>query len=310
MKEFIKNNKITYNLMSFTAFKTLLIFSMLLESPKSYQDIIDYFETHDFLNEKVSVDTVRVYINSLRRAGCVITKTKRAEGSKFVLVSHPFEMTVSPEQIKTISKVYKTIAKTSDIADMILLEKFLRKISDNVKNGDLKELLYKISVFSGIDLKLLEELFRCCRNKLQIVLNYNSPRAGATDLELICEKLGFENGKLYLYGTSIDFNQAVYFQVARIIGINEIKLHKSSHLNIKELTVKYKIKTELGGIQLKDFEKITGQNADSIIVEAVSSNKFMLKQRILSFGSACTLLEPDDFRQEIIDTLKKMRAEY
>ena len=72
MKEFIKNNKITYNLMSFTAFKTLLIFSLLHEAPRSYQEIIDYFDTHDFINEKISLDTIRVYKNSLRPAVCVI----------------------------------------------------------------------------------------------------------------------------------------------------------------------------------------------------------------------------------------------
>lgn len=310
MKEFIRNNKITYNLMSFTAFKTLLIFSLLLESPKSYQDIIEYFETHDFINEKISIDTIRVYINSLKRAGCVITKTKRAEGSKFILVSHPFELSIPQEQIKIISKVYKTISKTVDIADLVLLEKFLRKIASNVKNEEFQNALENVSVLSGLDINLLEDLLACCRNKKQIVLKYNSPRSGHSDLEIICDKLGFENGKLYIYGTSIDYSQSIYLLVSRIINIKEIKLHKNTDIDIEELKIKYEIKANIQELQLKDNEKLLNTDNNRIVIEAKSSNKFVLKQRILSFGSACKVLEPEDFKQEIIATLKKMRAEY
>ncbi len=310
MKEFIKNNKITYNLMSFTAFKTLLIFSLLLEAPRSYQDIIDYFEKHDFINEKISIDTARVYINSLKRAGCVITKTKRAEGSKFILVSHPFELSISPEQIKTISKVYKTIIKTVSIYELVILEKFLRKIASNTKNEELQNLIEKTSVLSGMDTNLLEDLLNCCKNNQQIVLNYNSPRSGKTNLEIICEKMGFENGKLYLYGTSLDYSQASYLLVARIIGIEQIKPNKTTNIEIEEITVRFEVRADYRELQLKDNEKILKTDNNKSLLEAKSSNKFALKQRILSFGSACTVIAPEDFRQEIITTLKKMRAEY
>ena len=39
MKEFLKNNTVTYNLMSFTGFKSILLFSLLTTGPKSYEDI-------------------------------------------------------------------------------------------------------------------------------------------------------------------------------------------------------------------------------------------------------------------------------
>ena len=310
MKEFIKNNKITYNLMSFTAFKTLLIFSLLLEAPRSYQDIIAYFEDHDFINEKISIDTIRVYINSLRRAGCVISKTKRAEGSKFVLDSHPFELTVSHEQIKPITKVYKTIAKTVDLSELVMLEKFLRKIAENIKNEEFKNALNKTSLLTGMDTELLENLLSCCKGKKQIILKYNSPRSGITNLEIICDKMAFENGKLYLYGTSLDFSQSIYLQVARIIDIELIKSDKTKNIDIEEIKIKFKVRADYRELQLKDNEKLLEVSNTTTLIEAVSSNKFALKQRILSFGSACTVRELEEFKQEIIATLKKMRAEY
>ena len=296
--------------MSFTAFKTLMIFSLLLEAPRSYEDIIDYFETHDFINEKISVDTIRVYLNSLKRAGCVITKTKRAEGSKFVLTSHPFELTISDEQIKSLTKVYKMITKTIHISELILLEKFLRNIALNVSNENFTNTLNKISILSGLEVKLLEDLQVCCLRKNQIVINYNSPRSGRKKLEIICDKLGLENGKLYLYGTSVDYEQATYLLVKRIIGIDEIKLHKTENINIEEIVVKYEINADYPELQLKDYEKLISTDEHKTYIEAKHSNKFILMQRILSLGRVCTVLEPKNFRADVINTLKQMRAGY
>ena len=59
MKEFVKTQKVTYNLMSFTGFKSLLIFSLLAEGPKSYEEISQYIYNHPYLREKISIDTLR-----------------------------------------------------------------------------------------------------------------------------------------------------------------------------------------------------------------------------------------------------------
>jgi len=53
MKQFIKNNKVTYNLMSFTGYKGLLIFTLLIESPKSYEEVCEYFIKDKYLREKI-----------------------------------------------------------------------------------------------------------------------------------------------------------------------------------------------------------------------------------------------------------------
>ena len=310
MKEFIKNNKITYNLMSFTAFKTLLIFSLLLEAPRSYEDIIEYFKNHDYINETISVDTARVYINSLRMAGCVIEKTKRAEGSKFVLISHPFELEIPPEQIRVFTKIYKTLSKNISIEELIMLEKFLRKLCGSIKNPEFQQALEKASPLTGYDVAMLEDLLKYCKNKNQIVLDYNSPRSGIKALEIICDKMDFENSKLYIYGTSIDYEQSAYLQVNRIVNIREIKLHKDKDLNIKEIKVLFEVNANSQELQLRENEKIISVNNEKTLIEAKSSNQFALKQRILSFGSACKVLEPAEFRDEIVTILRNMRAEY
>ena len=115
MKEFMKNKKVTYNLMSFTGFKSLLVFSLLLESPKSYLEIKDYFEKHEYIKESISIDTLRVYLTSLRMAGCEIIRAKKTEGSRYRMVSHPFEIALSQEQIKSIIRPYQKILNLKNL---------------------------------------------------------------------------------------------------------------------------------------------------------------------------------------------------
>ena len=49
MKEYFKTNTVTYNLISFTGFKALILFTLLMESPKSYEEVCDFFLNHPHL---------------------------------------------------------------------------------------------------------------------------------------------------------------------------------------------------------------------------------------------------------------------
>ena len=92
MKEFLKTKRVTYNLMSFTAFKALVLFSELVKSPKSYREICDIFYNHPYLREQISIDTFRVYMNSLKRFGCEVNRVKGDDKeSRYYISSHPLK---------------------------------------------------------------------------------------------------------------------------------------------------------------------------------------------------------------------------
>ena len=92
MKEFLKTNTVTYNLMSFTGFKSLLIFSLLLDGAKSYNELQEILENHPYLHETVSFDTLRIYLNSLREIGCKIVRKNDNGITRYAIDSHPFEL--------------------------------------------------------------------------------------------------------------------------------------------------------------------------------------------------------------------------
>ena len=220
MKEFVKTQKVTYNLMSFTGFKSLLIFSLLAEGPKSYEEISQYIYNHPYLREKISIDTLRVYINSLRRLGCEVKRVRGEDKiSRYVITKNPFELKLTPEQIQSVIKVYKSIVKTMDINEIVAMEHFFEKIGGYIKNDEFIAEMRKISMLKDIDIKLLEDLIDCCDKKEQIIISYNSPNSGEKDIELTADKIEISNGKIYLYGTGLEYMQYGSFLVSRIYKI-------------------------------------------------------------------------------------------
>ena len=310
MKEFLKNNKVTYNLMSFTGFKSLLVFSLLLESPKSYLEIKDYFEKNEFIKESISIDTLRVYLTSLRMAGCEIIRAKKTEGSKYRMVSHPFELSLNADQIKSITKVYKALSKNIKLEELIMLDTFLYKLADRLHNKDFKEAIEAVSPLFGLDIALLYELLKCASAKRQITIEYNSPRSGVKPIEIIIDKLCFNNNKLYLYGTGLEYNQYTYLPVSRIKRIIEIKLKNAMIAPPENIIIGFEIKTRQSEFKLGEDEKIIEIKENSIVAELSTSNPFIAKQRILSLGCACKVLYPESFKNDIIETLKRMKEGY
>lgn len=309
MKEFIKSQKVTYNLMSFTGFKALVIFSLLSESPKTFEEISNFMLTHPYLREKISIDTFRVYINSLKRIGCEIKRTRGDDKiSRYEIVSHPFELTLNEEELNSIKKVYKSIVKNIEIRDLLNLEKFFEKIGNTIGNQDFINTIKNISMLKDINVNLLNELIKLCENNCQVTIDYNSPHSGNKIIDVITDKIEIHNNKIYLFGTGLEYNEYSKFLVNRI---NQIKAVKNSDVpNIYTLKVKYKLQCNPEIFHAEPNEKVLENGNDYIISEITSSNKFSLVQKFLEYGSLCTILEPENFKHEFVELLKQMKDGY
>ena len=310
MKEFSKTDTVTYNLMSFTAFKSLFIFSLFLEAPRSYKEIQEYFLNHKYLKEDVSIDTLRVYLTSLKRCGCTIEKQKKKDGGKFKMTSHPFELKITDEQIKSLVKLYKIVLKTSDAEDILAYEKFLYKLSKYTRNIDLKQAIDKISVFKKFDRNLIEDLVKYAKNQTKITILYNSPRSQQEEIEVVTNNIDISDGKLYLSGVGLKYNKETSYLIDRIIKITDVDLEHRHKVQLKPVTVGYELSVKVPNTKLGKDDKIVEIKDDSIIVETQTTNLFAMKRKIFEYGSNCTVLYPQEFREEIIKTLKEMKAGY
>lgn len=310
MKEFLKTNKVTYNLMSFTGFKSIIIFSLLLEGPKSYQELRTEIENHEYLHESVSIDTLRVYLNSLRKSGCKITRFTESGITRYAIDSHPFELKITNEQAQSIIKVFKAIYKSIELPDLLSLQNFLNKFSHYITNEDLKIKLQNISPLHNIEPVIIRDLITYSGSNNEIIIFYNSPNSGRKNINIIVDKLDIVNGKLYVYGFNSEYQNYSSFLVSRIIKIAGINLKKSD-LKIPIYHVGYEIYTMPNEhIELQKNEKIIDKNTETTKIEIFSPNKFDIMQRIMSLSPNCKVLYPQEFKIELIENLTKMKEGY
>lgn len=308
MKEYLLTDVVTYNLMSFTAFKSILIFAALLDGPKTYEEIRDIFLVHKHLHEKISIDTLRVYINSLERMGCKIVKSKKSEGSKYQLLKHPFELQLNDKQVNSIIKIFKIILKTITVEELYSLTKFFQKISQGIENNELKENLINLSPLNKIDNKVLEVLIEACNKKDEITFMYNSINSNSKkQIRLLSEELFIKNNNIYLQGESQNVDNKVQFLVSRIDDIPVTCIERT--IQPKDyITIGCEIYNN--DIKLNKNEKLISQNENTRIIEITSDNIFRAKQRILELCPDCKVLYPEAVKKDIYSTLKKMREEY
>lgn len=307
MQELLTNNTANCNLMSLTGYRTLVILALLMEAPRSTEEINNYFLNNQYIQDKFSNDTLRIYINSLRAIGCNITDANKAN-KKYELISHPFEYDIPKTQLKALSKLYKSIFSKIDNAKLLELENFLYKLSNNTKNEATKNYLTNLSVIKNIDRKILKDLILYCKNNNQIVILYNSPRSGNKEIEIMCDKLSFRFGKLYLWGNNITYNEYSFLPVERIIQILNIKIRKDDS-TIHPIKVVYELCNITNYVPEQD-ERIVEQSEDRLVIEINSKNKFNLMQRVLYMADSCKVLEPASFKEELISKLKIMEQYY
>lgn len=307
MQEFLTNNTVSCNLMSLTGYRTLVILGALMESPKSNDEINQILLNDQYIQEKFSNDTLRLYINSLRQIGCEITRANKLNNNKYELVSHPFGYEISESQLKAIEKLYKSIYDKIDVKEVIAIENFLEKLSDLVSSQDTKDSLNAMSMLKGINKEILNDLLVHCKNKNQIVFLYNSPRSGEKQIEIIADKVAFKSGKLYLWGNNLIHKQYSYFAIERILKICSIKLLKTKE-EVQTVKVVYEVYN-------KDYEplaseKIIEKTDIKLVIETDSDNEFNLMQTLLYMTDECKILQPQDFKEKLLAKLKTMEEIY
>lgn len=310
MKQFYETNTITHNLLSLTGFKSIVIFTLLVESPKSYKEIQNFIEEHEYLHEKLSIDALRIYLNTLKTFGCNIKRICDNGVYKYSIDSHPFQLSIDDKQAKSIIKIYKTLCKSIDVMDLIALQSFFDKISQYITNEELKQKLNHVSPIRNIDIALIHQLINFANNNTEITIYYNSPVSGRKNITVLTDRVNIENGKLYIYGVNSEYKNYSKFLVSRIIKIVSINIENKT-LESPEFTIGYEYKKELyEEFETLKNEKIISTSDDKLLVEITSRSKFDLVQRIMYLSKKCKVLYPEEFKADIVATLKKMKEEY
>lgn len=309
MQEFLTHNTVNCNLMSLTGYRTLVILEALMESPKTIDEINNCLLNNQYIKERFSSDTLRIYINSLRSIGCEITAANKSNQKKYQLISHPFSFDITKAQLSALSKLSKVFYEKITIEEIIEIENLFKKIMPAIKSETTKEALISISRLKNINKNILKELLVYCKNKEQITFSYNSPKTGEKNIEIIADKITYKSDKFYLWGNNVTHKEYSYFAIDRLVKICSIKLRKDSK-TFSPIKVTYEIYSNIDNYIPEKDEIILEQTDTNLLIESTVNNEFELIQRLLFMGEDCKIIAPEDFKIKMLNKLKSMRNVY
>ena len=293
---------------SLTGIRSIVLLGLLIIAPRSLEEIRKIFLQYNIIDESSSNDILRIDINTLKYMGCEISRASAKTDFKYVLGNHPFSLNVTLEEIKLIKRFYKIVKKTADIPKLLVYDDFFKKIAKFISNEN-KEAFLGISVLKHFDIKLIKSLLRDCDEKALLTLDYISPdNQFVLTKKIAAKSLEFRNDKIYLHGFDIEKNKWIILNLKRIQSIWGKNKNNGDYIENKICT-RFMLKSIYNNT-LEDNEKVIDKIGNNCIVEGVYFNKFLCIQRRLSFGANCTVLEPLEIKNKIIELLQEMRKIY
>ena len=295
---------------SLTGLRSLVLLGLLIKAPRSLTEIREAFIHYNILEESNSDDILRIDLNTLRTMGCEISRAGQKTNYKYELSKHPFSLNIDRDEIVLLKRAYNKVKDNVNIATLMQFDELFRKISEYINDENIREELCGISSLKRYNLSFIRELQYDCKCQRTLNFLYESPASNrVSEKHVIAQKIVYKNNKVYLYGYDSGMKEFVTLNISRIKKIL-FKHENNENINSNSLTVKFKLR-DFGFMGLSDEEEIlSGSAADGYIVEGKYHNHFVAVQRILSFGPNCTVIEPADFRNDIICSLRSMRKIY
>ncbi len=301
--------KTELNQISLTGMRALVLVGLLIQAPRSLEEIKEAFINYNIMERSHSNDIIRIDLNTLRAMGCEISRATSKTNHKYVLTKHPFELIINNDDIEILNKAYKKIKGKCSIQLLLDYDNLFKKLAEFTSNKEIKEKLYGISILKDFSIELIKTLIEDCKRKNRLKIVYQKTSDDEKSIkEIIAQKLVFQNDKIYLHGFNIEKQAPIVLHIKRIKDII-FRIAENNQVNFQTTKIKFHLKS-FGVLELNEDENIIQADENGYIIEGEYHNDFIAIQRILSFGADCTVLEPEDFKKKIIEKLKSIRREY
>ena len=304
IKQFDTNKQV-----SLTGARTLVLLIALLHAPMGFEEIIKFMHACGIVSKDYSIDTIRIDINTLKTIGCDISKATKNTQRKYHLYDYPFRLRLTEKEIDILKAAYKVISANASPETLLEYHKLFAKMAEQVKEPQIKEELYGISILKGERIDLIEELVsnETKHNKVKILYSPGSSKE-PVEYDITVEKLGIRSGKLYVYCYNHSLGSRSFLNVSRINSVIATMFDRSANVGF-DSTVNFKLKNYKEH-KLEDNEYIIEANGKEALIEGQYYNSFIAMQRMLSLASDCTVIAPEELKITIINKLKEMRALY
>ena len=190
------------NQISLTGMRALVIVCLLVEAPRSLQEIRDEFLRLNILDEDSSNDILRIDLNTLRYMGWKISRATAKTNYKYVLLKQPFCLNLADDEIALLRKIYKRLRESNDINLLIKYDKLFQKIANKICDNDSKEKLLGLSIFKHFNTEMVKDLIIDAEYKNIVELEYSNPaRKSKSKKQVSVQRIVFKNDKLVGWAT-------------------------------------------------------------------------------------------------------------
>jgi predicted DNA-binding transcriptional regulator YafY len=288
----------------------LFILKLLLEKGRGIDEIIDILKDNPITSKSVSKDTVRLTIKSLKSIGCEILRPSKSTNFKYVLISHPFGLKLTEKDFELLLMLREKYSLEIPYDKVFILNNLYEKLVSLTNNELLIQRTLDTNPLGNIDKKILAEFSSKKLNGKKINIEYISPKYGTENIDIIPEKITYENGKLYLSCYIFKYKTSSVLKMERIKKINSVDIFSP-----QKVSDFFEVRYEVFGTSYLTFdvcenEKIIEDTKTSIVVEAKVNNEFLFVQRLLLLGSDFKIISPDFFREKLISKIKLIQKGY
>lgn len=293
---------------SLTGIRAIVLLALLNTKPCTFEEIKEFFISSNIVDREYSIDTIRIDLNTLKYIGCEISKATKRTNNKYVLLSHPFQLTFSEDEVATLAKVYKSIYKNLSVERVLEYDELFSKLADNIQDEKIKELLKGISILKKLNKELIKELINDSYRNTRLTILYSSGNTKDVEYDITVEKLGFRSAKLYIYCYNHSIKKRTFLNFSRIKKVLFRNL-RSNCVDSDDTVVEFTLKN-YKNYSLEDYETIINIQGNTATIKGAYYTDFIAIQRMLFFASDCKIISPIELKEELINKLQSMRAQY
>lgn len=295
---------------SLTGYRTLFVLKLLLEKPRTIDELIAELSKNKNTRKSLSKDTVRITLKTLKSAGCVFSKSSKTNGYKYEILSHPFNLELSNIELDSLIKLRNKVSLDLDWQDVFMLNKLYEKIVSLTKKQENVEMINSSAPLFDVDEDILTQLSSPNLFGRRVQIKYYSPKNGEEIFDIVVGKISYDEGKLYLHCFNYKYNSNGLLNIERIKEIQAVYLSQTIQEHYLYEVVYELFAESKNSFDKKDFETVLEKNEEKLTVKACVNNEFSFIQRLLLFGADFKIVSPDFFREKLINKIKMIQKGY
>lgn len=293
---------------STTGYRILLILKSLMEKGRTIKELVEIVRNNKYANKAFSKDTIRLDILTLKAIGCSIKRPSKANKYKYELISHPFILKISKLELDVLTKIRNQLAKDISVEEVFVLNDLYDKIAGLTFNDFIINYINDTKPLINLDKDIYIQLSKIKDKKVQ--LTYKSPKFGKEKIEIIPQKVVYENEKVGLWCYSYKYQSNSMLNMEQILSVNKVDNSVNTKPSVS-YNVIYEIYSDaINSFVKKDYENIIERTPEKIVINANVENEFLFIQRILQFGADFKIISPGFFKEKLIDKLKLIQKGY